>query len=97
MFPERPQITLFHGFFFLLVSCFLRASQFYNNKVIMQQDGAYTNGACSGDAMPLVYNNSVFSPTGAITECGMPLAEWQAKGALASVGLSPCDRVGLVM
>ncbi len=55
--------------------------QFYNNKVILQQDGAYTSGACTGDAMPLVYNNSVFSPTGNISECGMPLAEWQAKGA----------------
>ncbi len=33
--------------------------QFFNNKVIMQKDGAYTNGACSGDAMPIVHDNQV--------------------------------------
>ena len=51
----------------------------------MQQDGDYANGACSGDAMPLVYGNQVFSPTANITECGMSLAEWQAKGACGRV------------
>ena len=45
----------------------------------MTNDGAYTDGACSGDAQPIVHSNEVYSPTGAITECGMPLAQWQAK------------------
>ena len=51
--------------------------QFYNNRVVMMTDGSYANGACSGDAMPIVHDNSVYSPTGAITECGMSLAAWQ--------------------
>jgi hypothetical protein len=34
-----------------------------------------------GDGDPVVlYNNTVYSPTGKITECGMPLAKWQEKG-----------------
>jgi len=47
---------------------------------VMVADGAYTNGACSGDAMPIVHDNKVFSPTANITECGMSLQDWQAKG-----------------
>lgn len=37
-----------------------------------QTDGSYANGACSGNAMPLVYGNQVFSPTANITY--VPLA-----------------------
>ena len=37
-----------------------------------QSDGSYANGACSGNAMPLVYGNQVFSPTANITY--VPLA-----------------------
>ncbi len=62
--------------------CLCSLAQFYNNKVILQRDGNYGNGACSGSGMTTVYGNQVFSPTGAITECGMSLAEWQAKGAV---------------
>ena len=27
-----------------------------------------------------MFNNSVYTPTGAVTECGMSLAAWQALG-----------------
>jgi hypothetical protein len=30
--------------------------------------------------MPVLYNNSLFSPTANITECGVPLAQWQSEG-----------------
>lgn len=53
---------------------------FYNNAVIQTKDGNYANGACSGAAKTIVYNNSVFSPKGNITECGYPLASWQKQG-----------------
>jgi hypothetical protein len=28
----------------------------------------------------VLYNNTVYSPTGHVTECGEPLAKWQARG-----------------
>eukprot|EP01116_Phalansterium_solitarium_P023012 TRINITY_DN785_c0_g1_i1.p1 TRINITY_DN785_c0_g1~~TRINITY_DN785_c0_g1_i1.p1 ORF type:complete len:881 (-),score=338.00 TRINITY_DN785_c0_g1_i1:265-2871(-) len=53
---------------------------FYSNTVVQTRDGNYANGACSDPGMTVVYNNTVYSPTGAITECGMSLKQWQAKG-----------------
>jgi hypothetical protein len=53
---------------------------FYENDVIQTQDGTYGSGACSDPGMTIVYNNSIFSPTGNITECGYPLAQWQKMG-----------------
>ena len=36
---------------------------------------------CSAaDGMPVLFNNRLFSPAATVTECGMPLAQWQAKG-----------------
>jgi hypothetical protein len=66
---------------------------FYNNKVVLNSDGDYGFGACSGDAMPLVYGNAVYSPTGAITECGMSLAAWQKLGndPNTTAGVTPDD------
>ena len=57
---------------------------FYNNHVIQNNDGNYANGACTdGDphnAKTIVYNNTIYTPAAHVTECGMTLAEWQAKG-----------------
>jgi len=53
---------------------------FYNNKVILQKDGIYGHGTCSGAGKTVVHNNAVFSPTGNVQECGMSLAQWQAQG-----------------
>ena len=58
--------------------------QFYNNHVIQDNDGDYGNGqACktsAGEDATVVHDNSVYTPTGAVTECGMSLAAWQAQG-----------------
>jgi hypothetical protein len=53
---------------------------FYNNHVIQDGDGNYANGACSGDGKTVVFNNTVYTPTGKVTECGTSLAQWQAQG-----------------
>ncbi len=53
---------------------------FFNNSLIMTQDGNYGNPTCSGDGKTIVYNNSIYTPNGKVTECGMSLSDWQAKG-----------------
>lgn len=56
---------------------------FVGNYVVQTSDGDYGNPSCTdgpNNALTIVGNNTIFSPTGAITECGMPLAQWQAKG-----------------
>ena len=53
---------------------------FVNNIVVQTQDGNYANGACSGDGKTVVGNNTVYTPTGRVTECGTSLAQWQAQG-----------------
>ena len=53
---------------------------FYNNTVVMNNDGDYGNGKCSGDGMTVVHDNKIYTPTGKVTECGMSLGAWQAKG-----------------
>ena len=53
---------------------------FYDNTVVMTKDGDYGNGACSGSAMTVVHDNRIHTPTGKVTECGMSLKDWQAKG-----------------
>ena len=51
----------------------------------LAKDGSYGNPAgCStygqGPNATIIFNNTVWSPTGAITECGMPLSTYQSKG-----------------
>lgn len=55
-------------------------SQFYNNYVLLNGDGDYSKPICSGVGKTILANNSIFSPTGNITECGTSLAAWQANG-----------------
>ena len=56
---------------------------FYNNVVVQTQDGDYAQGSCNdapNAAKTVVYNNSVYTPTARVTECGMTLEQWQARG-----------------
>lgn len=56
---------------------------YYGNYLWLGKDGNYGGGqACRGapDAITKVGGNTVWSPTGAITECGATLAQWQAAG-----------------
>jgi hypothetical protein len=57
------------------------ADGYYDNVLYIAADGDYGNGqTCSGPGMTIVSNNTVYSPTGAINECGTSLAAWQAAG-----------------
>ena len=53
---------------------------FYDNTLVLEKDGDYGRGACSGDGKTVVHDNRVYSPTGKITECGKSLEAWQALG-----------------
>jgi hypothetical protein len=57
---------------------------FYSNILVQDHDGDYGGGqACKTSASEdatIVHDNKVFTPTGAVTECGMSLAQWQAAG-----------------
>lgn len=54
---------------------------FYSNHVVQTSDGNYGNGqTCSGAGFTTVHDNKIYTPTGAVTECGMSLAAWQAQG-----------------
>lgn len=53
---------------------------FYNNTVILQKDGDYGHGTCSGPGKTVVHDNRIYSPTGKVTECGKSLADWQKEG-----------------
>jgi hypothetical protein len=54
---------------------------YYSNMLYMMKDGNYGSGqTCSGAGMTAVFNNTVWSPTGTVSECGMTLSQWQAKG-----------------
>jgi len=57
------------------------ADSYMGNYLYLANDGNYGGGqTCSGDGMTLVGGNTIWSPTGAIKECGSTLADWQAKG-----------------
>ena len=54
---------------------------FFNNTLVLLSDGAYGRGQqCQGPGQTVVHDNTVYTPTGNVTECSLPLAEWQAKG-----------------
>ena len=57
------------------------ADQYYSNMLYQSQDGAYGSGqTCTGAGKTIVYNNTIWTPTGTVTECGTSLAAWQAQG-----------------
>lgn len=54
---------------------------FADNTLWLLADGDYGSGqTCAGDGKTAVSGNTIWSPTGSITECGLPLAQWQAAG-----------------
>ena len=66
------------------------ADAYYNNVLYQAKDGNYGSGqACTAPGKTLVWNNTVYSPTGAITECGKTLAQWQAAGNDAGTVAAP--------
>jgi hypothetical protein len=51
------------------------------NYLWLTQDGSYGSGqTCSGAGMTIVGGNTIWSPTGAVSECGTTLPQWQAQG-----------------
>lgn len=59
------------------------ADYFYNNHVVQSDTSEYGDPQCTSTstaAKTVVYNNTIYTPTGTVNECGMPLAEWVAKG-----------------
>jgi len=57
------------------------ADGYYGNYLYLSADGDYGSGqTCSGGAKTVVHDNTIWSPTGSITECGQSLADWQAAG-----------------
>ena len=72
------------------------ADGYYENFLYQSKDGAYGGGqTCSGAGKTIVGGNTIWSPTGAITECGTSLTNWQAQGNdVGTVGLPyPADAV----
>ena len=51
-----------------------------NNTCVITHDGDYALPICTGAGKSILGGNSIFSPTGNITECGQPLSAWQAGG-----------------
>ena len=72
---------------------------YFNNVLYIAKDGPYGNGACTAPGKTFVQNNTVYSPTGAITECGKTLAQWQALGndPLTTSAPYPSDAVILAV
>jgi hypothetical protein len=68
-------------------------------QVIQNGDGNYGNGqACktsSNEDATVVHDNSIYTPTGKVTECGMSLAAWQATGGDpgTTAAVTPADSV----
>ncbi len=48
---------------------------------------------CSGQGTTILHDNQYFTPTGAVTECNVPLAQWQQQGGDkgSTVALVPDD------
>lgn len=54
---------------------------YYGNYLWLGGDGDYGSGQkCTTPGATVVHSNTVWSPTGKITECGMTLAQYQAQG-----------------
>ena len=50
------------------------------NVLVSPRDGEYALPICSGRGKTIMANNTIYSPTGNVSECGMTLAQWQAQG-----------------
>ena len=69
---------------------------FYSNHVIQRGDGDYGSGQqCTTTSTvdaTVVHDNTIYTPTAHVTECGMTLAAWQA----ANPGVNDPGSVALV-
>ena len=54
--------------------------QLTGNICVINHDGDYGLPICKQPGMSIMGNNTVFTPTGNVTECGTSLAHWQAAG-----------------
>lgn len=54
--------------------------QLLRNTVVLTHDGDYALPICSGQGKTILGNNTVYTPTGTVTECGQTLTQWQANG-----------------
>ena len=55
--------------------------EFSRNKCILTSDRAYASFACSRTSLPIMYNNTVFTPRGLPFEmCGHDFPDWQKMG-----------------
>jgi hypothetical protein len=71
---------------------------YYSNYLWLAADGNYGGGqTCSGAGQTIVFNNTIWSPTGKITECGTSLAQWQAAGNDPGTTGSPYPADGTVL
>ena len=63
---------------------------YYGNYLYLAKDGNYGSGQnCALTGGTIVGNNTIWSPTGAITECGKSLADFQATGGDPGTTASP--------
>lgn len=53
---------------------------FINNTVAFSHEGDYALPVCNGQGKTILSGNTIYTPLGNITECGMSLAAWQAQG-----------------
>ncbi len=56
------------------------ADRLIGNTFVINNDGEYVLPICSGQGMTMIANNTLYTPTGAVQECGVSLAQWQAQG-----------------
>jgi hypothetical protein len=56
------------------------ADSFTGNTAVMLSDGDYAKPICAGAGASALSGNTIYSPTANITECGMLVAAWQARG-----------------
>lgn len=68
---------------------------FINNTVYMTSDNAgwgYANVICDPPAsMTVIGSNEVYTPTGNVSQCGVPLAQWQAQGHDVGTTVAPAS------
>ena len=61
---------------------------FTANRVVLT--GTDVGGVqCAAPGMPVMSRNAYYTPTGAISECGADLADWQALGNYANSSVAP--------
>ena len=66
---------------------------FFNNSVVMYQDGEYGSFNRAPPGETVVYSNTIYTPLAEVDECGTTLQAWQAQGNdPGTIGLSISER-----